>query len=276
MHTLESLCTQDRYGVVAGLCAAWTRAGIRHGDCVLLHSSLLRLLNLYRRHGYRLDPETILESFLESIGPSGTLLLPTFNFGFTRGLPFNILHTPSEMGVLTEVARHHPFAVRTRHPIYSFAVIGRYADRFADLGNIDSFGPGSPFALLIELGGRIAVLGLADQGSMTSYHHAEQIADVDYRYHKSFEAQYIDADGSRSRRAYRMHVRDIERGVVTSVEPMGELLWAQGCYMGERFDVGHGLRVIDAAVLLEKTLAEIRAGRAKGMLYRIDPEEAKR
>ena len=29
-----------------------------------------------------------IDSFLEALGPGGTLLLPLFNFDFTRGMPF--------------------------------------------------------------------------------------------------------------------------------------------------------------------------------------------
>lgn len=261
--------------VTAILAAAWRAAGVQGGDCLLLHSSLLRLFTLYRRRGIALDVDTVLDSFLHALGEAGTLLLPTFNFGFTRGETFDIRHTPSEMGALTEAARKHPRALRTRHPIYSFAVIGAQAERFAALENVDSFGADSPFALLRELGGRIAVLGLPDQGSMTSYHHVEHMADVDYRYHKVFSAPYTDAAGITTTRDYRMHVRDIARGVITAVEPMGEILWAEGLYAGERFNVGQGLRSIPAQVFFERCLREIRAGHAEGLLYRIAKAEDK-
>lgn len=261
--------------VTAMLAEAWQAAGVRRGDCLLLHSSLLRLFTLYRRQGITLGVDTVLDSFLHALGEAGTLLLPTFNFGFTRGETFDIRNTPSEMGALTEAARKHPLALRTRHPIYAFAAIGEQAERFAALENVDSFGADSPFSLLRELGGKIAVLGLPDQGSMTSYHHVEHMADVDYRYHKTFTAPYTDADGITTTRDYRMHVRDIVRGVITAVEPMGDILWAEGLYAGERFNVGHGLRSIPAQVFFERCLREIHAGHAEGLLYRIAKAEDK-
>ena len=65
-------------------------------------------------------------ALLEAVGPSGTLIAPTFNFGFTRGEPFDARATPSKMGAITELVRTDPRATRVAHPIYSFAVIGAY------------------------------------------------------------------------------------------------------------------------------------------------------
>lgn len=59
---------------------------------------------------------------------SGTLLFPSFNFEFTESVPFDIKTTPSHMGALTEAARMHSQAIRTGHPIYSFAAIGAAAE----------------------------------------------------------------------------------------------------------------------------------------------------
>ena len=114
----------------------WREAGVQEGDTLLVHSSIKRLLKRYLKSGTQLTPEDILNSFLGAVGDSGTILFPLFNFDFAKGVPFNTNTSPSHMGALTEVARRHPLAVRTGHPIYSFAVIGAQADKFK---NIDNF-----------------------------------------------------------------------------------------------------------------------------------------
>ena len=43
--------------------------------------------------------------------------------------------------------------------------------------------------------GKIAVIGLDDQNSMTTYHYVEQYNQVDYRYYKSCTGDYIKEDG---------------------------------------------------------------------------------
>ncbi len=69
-----------------------------------------------------------LEAILEVIGPEGTLIVPTFNFGFAKGEPYDPLTTPSVgMGAFSEFVRRLPGALRTSHPMQSIAVVGRWA-----------------------------------------------------------------------------------------------------------------------------------------------------
>lgn len=255
---------------VDALAEAWTRAGIRAGDTVLIHSSLKQTLRRCLKQGLRVTPGAVLDSFLAAVGSDGTLLLPLFNFDFTTGTPFDMRSTPSQMGSLTEEARLRPGAVRTGHPIYSFAAIGRQAERFRGVDNRSGYGADSPFGLLRELGGKIAVLNLPDQHSMTFYHHVEEMHEVPYRYHKPFTGAYTDASGATEQRTYSLFVRNLEMGVLTHVNPAGELLWEQGLYAGERPDEGAGLRVIGAREMYDVVSAIIRSGRAEGLLYRIE------
>ena len=72
-----------------------------------------------------------------------------------------------------------------------FCSFGFHKDLFCNLDNISGYGQDSPFKLLRKLNGKIGVLGLEDQSSMTFYHHVEETLDVNYRFHKKFE-NYID------------------------------------------------------------------------------------
>jgi len=236
---------------------------------LLLHSSTGRTLRTLKKLGFTPDIQTILDSFLEALGASGTLLLPLFNFDFASGVPFDIRTTPSQMGALTEAGRTRAEAVRTGHPIYSFAVLGNARERFRDLNNFSGYGADSPFAMLHKAGGKIAVLDLPDQHSMTFYHYVEESMSVDYRFHKHFSGLYTDFDGIACNRTYGLFVRKIEQGVATHVDPMGEALWAKGLYSGDRPGNGSGLRVIDASKLYEEVASVIVQGKARGLLYEI-------
>ncbi|MBE1295627.1 AAC(3) family N-acetyltransferase [Phycobacter azelaicus] len=246
------------------LVESWQRAGIAPGDTVLIHSSIRRTSAL----GY--SAEDIKTSFLEAVGPEGTVLFPLFNFDFCKGVPFDMRSSPSHMGALTEAARQDPRAIRTGHPVYSFAVIGAHAEVFRDLCNSSGYGTDSPFAMLRRMQGKIAVLDLMGQNSMTFYHHVEEILDVDYRYHKAFTAPYTDHNGIETTRTFSIFVRDIERGVLTHVNPMDDKLWELGLYSGCKPKEDYGLRVIDARSLFDAVADVIRKGRAEGQLYRID------
>jgi aminoglycoside 3-N-acetyltransferase len=258
--------------LIAAMAGQWRTAGVRAGDVLLLHSSLRRVARSVMRAGGSADcvADIVLDSVLEALGPEGTLLLPLFNFDFTTGTPFDIRTTPSQMGALTEAARLRPGAVRTGHPIYSFAVLGAQAQRFAGVENDSGYGPDSPFAILHHMGGKIGVLDLPDQHSMTFYHYVEEARSVPWRYHKRFEGDWIGFDGARSRRSFGLFVRDLEQRALTYVDPMGEVLWGRGFYRGDRPGQGSGMRTIDASALFEVVGAVIDEGAAEGLLYRIE------
>jgi aminoglycoside 3-N-acetyltransferase len=224
------------------------------------------------RKGYTITPGNLLDSFLDAVGHSGTVLLPIFNFDFTRGVPFNIRTTRSQMGILPEAARVYPGVTRTGHPIYSFAVIGKNAHQFKGVNNFSGYGSDSPFALLKKLDGRIAVLDLADQNSMTFYHYVEEMNNVPYRFHKRFTGKYTDEDGITSERIYGLFVRDLEKGVVSHLDPAGELLWEHGLYKGDRPRINSGLRIISAREMYTFVNEIIVSGRAEGLLYTIEQD----
>jgi aminoglycoside 3-N-acetyltransferase len=223
-----------------------------------------------RRAGLTISPAEILDSFLDAIGPKGTLLLPVFNFDFTSGVDFDIRNSPSQMGALTEAGRLRKDAVRTGHPIYSFAVIGNKSNEFKGVDNQSGYADNSPFGILKRLNGKIASLDLEDQNSMTFYHHIEEIKNVDYRYFKTFTGNYIDWDGVLNEKAYKLFVRDISRGVKTDVNQAGELLWQAGLYKGFRPKVDTGLRVINAVEMFDFVENLIDDGRALGTLYTLE------
>ncbi len=249
--------------MISAMAQNWRKCGINPGDIVLVHSSLKRTLQTFDT-----TPQAVMESFLEAAGPEGTVLFPLFNFDFTKGTPFDIRSTPSQMGALTEAARQVPGAVRSGHPIYSFAVIGPQAKKF-DVDNFSGYGPDSPFAILRQLNGKIAVLDLEDLNSMTFYHHIEEMHEVPYRFHKKFTAPYTNVNGATNERTYGLFVRNLEMGVLTDVNPMGEILWQKGLYHGDRPKQGPGLRTIYANEMFSAVSEVIKSGRAQGLLYSI-------
>lgn len=252
------------------LAMEWMQAGVKEGDTLLIHSNIKRTFKRYLKMGYKLTPQDILESFLIAVGPSGTLLFPIFNFDFTEGTPFDIRNSPSHMGALTEAARKHLLAVRTGHPIYSFVAIGAQAAQFKNIDNFSGYGEDSPFATLKNMDGKIAVLDLPDQNSMTFYHHIEEMNQVDYRYHKKFAADYTDSEGVTTSKTYGLFVRNIEQGVLTHVNPTGEMMWKNHLYSGDRPKQGCGLRTISAQDMFDFVTHIITTGKTLNNLYRIE------
>ena len=198
----------------------------------------------------------------------GTVLFPLFNFNYCTNGFFDYKNTPSKMGALSERARQDFRFKRTLHPIYSFAVSGKYKKDFLALINKGGYAKNSPFGLLNELGAQIAVLDLSDQNAMTFYHFIEEINEVPYRYHKDFKGVYIEENGRRENRTYSLFVRNLEAGVETWLYPCEELLWKKNIYKGDKQNVDSGLRSIKCSVMYEFVSSKINNSH-KDFLYRI-------
>ncbi len=226
--------------------------GLAAGDVVLVHSS-------YKSLG-PVDggPQTVVDALLDVLTPEGTLIMPTFNFNFNKGEPWDVNKTPSHMGVLTEIVRTNPEARRVFHPFYSFAILGKLKDELTRVRYKDSYGKESIFMRLRELDAKIMVIGLSYTHSMTFFHHIEQMNGVDYRYIKAFTGQVTDENGRTYEDTFTMLVRDIDKGVITEVDPMGEVLEKLG--------------VIKLAWIGDATVKFMKANE----VFRVTSEEMKR
>jgi aminoglycoside 3-N-acetyltransferase len=192
--------------------------GLQPGDLLLVHNS-------YKSFG-GVDggPQTVIDSLLAVLGEGGTLIMPTFNFDFCKGIPWDIRSTPSQMGAITNIVREHPEVKRVFHPIYSFAILGKHATYLTEERYRSSFGANSLFGKLRQLDGKIMIIGLSYTNSMTFFHHVEEMEGVDYRYMKDFTGLVTDHNGVTSKDTFTMLVRDLDMGVITEVDPMGSLM----------------------------------------------------
>jgi aminoglycoside 3-N-acetyltransferase len=170
------------------------------------------------------------------------------------------------MGILTESFRMNYQILRTKHPVYSFAVFGKNIEKF-EVDNFSAYGENSPFDILRKMNGKIAILDLEDQNSMTFYHHIEEMNNVDWRYHKTFTGMYEDFEGNLYEKEYSIYVRNLKKKIITQVNPAGKLLWSNGLYKGSLPNTGYGLRVLNTIDVYEFISKIILDGKAKGVLY---------
>ncbi len=212
----------------AELVANFKEIGLQAGDTVLVHSSYKSL------GGVDGGPQVVIDALLDVLGPEGTLVMPAFNFDFNKGQPWDVRSTPSQMGVLTELVRTDPRARRIFHPIYSFSIIGKHAEELTRERYKSSYERKSLFGKLRDLDGKIMIIGLSYNHSLTFVHHVEEMEGVDYRYLKGFTGQVTDENGETTTDTYYMLVRDLDQGVLTAVDPMGVLMEEQGVVKSQR------------------------------------------
>jgi len=238
---------------------------IKKGDIVLVTESGISLFKKLKK--LNSDFNELIELLKEKITDEGTLLFPTYNWDFCRGKTFDILKTRSKTSYLGEIARKRNDFIRTKHPIYSFAVTGKYKEYLLNLNNKGAFSKDSPFAFLHEKEGKMVSFDVSIQHSFTFIHYVEEIENVWYRYHKNFTAKYVDYYRKESIRTYSMFVRDLDKGVVNYSEPL-EKLFVEEKIMKKSIVNDIEIRQIDLKKAFEFIRDDIRYNEAKN-LYRI-------
>ena len=193
--------------------------GIKKGDVVWISSDVKTLIYSCIEHGDDTDMNVLIDAIQQIITPSGTLLIPTFNWDFCKGVPFDIRKTPCKTGVIGKCALKREDFKRTRHPIYSFAVWGAGTEELVAMENRSSFGSCSPFSYCREHNAKNVFIDVECQHSFTFVHYVEEMLGVSYRYLKNFTADYIDEEGNVSRRTYCMHVRALDKDIYVTIYP---------------------------------------------------------
>lgn len=150
--------------------------GVGQVMVVLVHSSLSAL-------GWVCGgPVAVIRALLRALGADGTLVMPAHSGGLSdpslwRSPPapaawwdtiratmpaFDPAITPtSHLGVIPELFRTWPGAVRSDHPSCSFAALGPQAGRIvAEQRLEDPMGDRSPLSAIYDLGGHVLLLGV--------------------------------------------------------------------------------------------------------------------
>lgn len=151
--------------------------GVTPGSILALHSSM-KSIGLVDG-----GPNSVIDAFLQVLGPGGTLMVPTFTYGPTHeGRPFDPHSSASVTGLLTETMRNRPDAVRSFAPVHSIAAAGAKAAQLTrDHLATTTLGRYSPFHRLAEWGGFVMLLGCLHTSNST-IHVAESLAEVPFLY----------------------------------------------------------------------------------------------
>lgn len=148
-------------------------AGLDPSKDLLVHSALSKV-------GYvEGGPKTLVDALLEVLNPSATLLMPTSPVITLQAqhpnTVFDVQHTPSKMGAVTEYFRTHLATHRSAHPLEPVAAFGPKAEAYTALHHADAtaYGPNSPWLKHMEYQGQILYVGTTLINSGTSLHAVE-------------------------------------------------------------------------------------------------------
>ena len=76
--------------IIDDLSERWDRSGLSRGDIFLLHANIRRLLLEFKKKKLEINIDLIIDSFVNVVGDNGTILMPFFNFDFTKTNYFSI------------------------------------------------------------------------------------------------------------------------------------------------------------------------------------------
>ena len=212
--------------------------GVQAGDTIQLMADVTRMAWNARRAGGRFSATELLTAFADAVGPTGTVLVPTFNFDLRDGDAFDVRRTRSISGALANAALDHDRYQRTPHPLHSFAVSGAHAIDLAASMEQGSFGPASPFAFLLERKSFLIAIDLPLNDALTFVHFTEEVTSVPYRTHRSMRMRYTDRDGKNSDRTFTVFAKKPGHHIeLSALEPLLEKAGAltRGEVDGSRF-----------------------------------------
>ena len=230
--------------------------GIGSGDTVFFHNSLSSM-------GYvEGGAETVIDGFLDTVGPKGTVAVSTCHFNgwhyeyvLRNDKPsFDAVNSPSRMGRITEVLRHRPDAIRCLDSSNAMCAIGHHAAYLAE-NSVECFTPcgrDTAWGKLGELEAHYLFLGTG-WPNCTMMHACEEYAHAPYTFMDTpSRLEVRDADGKTHIHVQKVHTPNIPRSYM-NMEPVmqereliqyGKLGDAKVTRMGARELIEEGTKCI--------------------------------
>lgn len=236
----------------ADLVSGFCQLGLAAGHIVLAHSSLSSFGHV--EGGAR----TVIDALLETVGPPGTLMVPTLtgSSALNAANPpvFDPAKTPPWTGRIPETLLSYPQAKRSHHPTHSVAAIGaRAAEIIAGHEYcLTPCGADSPYARLAAWDGYVLLIGV-DYGRCTLFHHVEELVGAPYHIQPGFVASRITLGEQVKTIHLMIHAYGNKRCFGRMEEPLKERGAQREGQIGNAF-----VRLISARELVRVTTQALR------------------
>lgn len=174
------------------LVADITTLGVQKDDLVMVHTSLRSVGNILG------GPDVLIDALYTTVGPGGTVMAYTdWEDGVQHMTRYDVAdrgdtallerlppfcpatsRARRAYGVFPEFLRTYSGAVRSGNPDASVCAVGAKAKWLCQDHPLQyGYGPGSPFAKLVEASGRVLLIG-SPLEAVTLLHHSEHMAQV--------------------------------------------------------------------------------------------------
>ncbi|ASM37148.1 AAC(3) family N-acetyltransferase [Campylobacter sputorum] len=231
-------------------------------DFVVIAGNFNNFIMKEKRKNRNYDLNFLIDEIIDKIGTSGTLMFHTFSWDFCHNIKYDIKNTRSKTGALGNIALQRDDFKRTKHPIYSFAVFGKWQENLVKMDNKSSFSYNSPFAFMHKNRAKMIIVNMELNHSFTFVHYVEQSHNINYRFEKDFSGIFIDENGIESRRIYSMFVR--KDGVFTDLNPL-EKIFVDKKAMKIKYTLNEEIKLIDLNLTYDIISDDIRQNQAKNL-----------
>jgi aminoglycoside 3-N-acetyltransferase len=170
-----------------------------------IHIDAIGLIRLGHTNQERLERLSQIISSAEQMG--GNVMIPTFSYTYPKNEVFNILETPSDVGLVTEFLRKRFPHKRTTDPFFSYLVFGGKGSEHLEVRDYECFGEKSLIADLFNQDGYICCIGNVFYNTPTEVHYIEKLLGVDYRFDKVFHGTIVDREGKQHQQKTTFYCR---------------------------------------------------------------------
>ncbi|ALO41433.1 AAC(3) family N-acetyltransferase [Pseudoalteromonas phenolica] len=164
----------------------------------------------------------LIDSLVNKLHANETLLVSSFYFSFPQTGKFSPSSSEVQTGVFGGLLLEHFHKHRIKQPFYSFLVFGKAEPELTNKYISRSTGPNSIFEWVVKSKTELICVGHHYVKSLTSVHHAEHCANVQYRYEKTFKGT-LDLKGTTPKDIEaHFYVRDLEKCDFSSLTIQGD------------------------------------------------------
>ena len=159
---------------------------IKKGEKIILHSNIAGITQ-YQKINKSSACNLFFNYLKKFIGKKGTLIIPTYNYDFTKGKAFDRKKTLSQVGELGNHLIKKHSKNRTFDPIFSHIIFGKLKNKSLNCETNEAFGDKSIFNLIFKEKFKI-ICFCCSSSAMTFIHFIEKKMNVDYRFNKYFKS----------------------------------------------------------------------------------------
>lgn len=176
---------------------------ILRNDNIIIHSNSAGIYQFLSKKNNK-NLKLFIDIIKNYIGKNGTVLIPTYNYDFTKGKTFQLDKSLSQVGELGNVLIKLNSKNRTHEPVFSHVAFGKLKNKILNCNTSEAFGDESVFNYILDKNFKI-ICFCCSPSTMTFIHFIEKKIKVDYRYNKYFKSS-IQIDGEKKIFKYKYFV----------------------------------------------------------------------